>query len=108
MKSAKTEGRSRRNQVGPKKKGATATKKPVKKTAKKGATARKIGEPRDGSKAAKVIALLSRVDGAKLPEIMDKMGWQAHTVRGFISVLGKTHKVESTKTEKGVRIYRIK
>jgi len=40
---------------------------------------------RDGTKAARMIALLSRSSGATLTEIMAETGWQAHSVRGFIS-----------------------
>ena len=40
---------------------------------------------REGSKAAQVCTLLSRPEGATLSEIRNETGWQAHTVRGFIS-----------------------
>jgi hypothetical protein len=40
---------------------------------------------RAGSKAAQVCSLLSRPQGATLNEIRSETGWQAHTVRGFIS-----------------------
>ena len=40
---------------------------------------------RDGSKTAQVVAMLQRKNGATLAEIMDKMGWQRHTVRGFMA-----------------------
>jgi hypothetical protein len=40
---------------------------------------------RKGSKAAQVCTLLSRSEGATLNEIRSETGWQAHTVRGFIS-----------------------
>jgi len=35
-------------------------------------------------------------------------GWQAHSVRGFLSTAAKKHglKIESTKTEAGDRVYR--
>lgn len=42
-------------------------------------------DARDGTKAARIIALLSRPSGATLTEIMAETGWQAHSVRGFIS-----------------------
>jgi hypothetical protein len=29
--------------------------------------------------------MLQRKNGATLAEIMDKMGWQRHTVRGFVA-----------------------
>ena len=40
---------------------------------------------REGSKAAQVFTLLCRPEGATLKEIRSQTGWQAHTVRGFIS-----------------------
>ena len=65
----------------------------------------------DGSKKAIVIRLLERTKGATLEELMRETKWQAHSVRGFISgTLGKRLKlkVESFKTEKGDRAYRVK
>jgi Protein of unknown function (DUF3489) len=65
--------------------------------------------PRDGSKTATVVALLQRKNGATLAEIQEKMGWQAHTVRGFMAGAMKKagHTVESFKPEGGERTYRI-
>jgi hypothetical protein len=66
---------------------------------------------RDDSKKATVIRLLERAKGASLQEIMDETGWQAHSVRGFISgTLGKRLKlkIESFKNDKGERAYRTK
>ena len=63
------------------------------------------------SKQAAVLALLARQSGATIAAIMQATGWQAHSVRGFISgTLGKKLKlkVESFKTEKGDRTYRVK
>ena len=40
---------------------------------------------RDGTKSARITALLSRPAGATLAELMAETGWQAHSVRGFIS-----------------------
>ena len=64
---------------------------------------------REGSKAAQVCALLSREEGATLNEIRSETGWQAHTVRGFISHnLSKPgRKVRSFERE-GERVYRLK
>ena len=44
-----------------------------------------------------------------LVDSMDKMGWQAHTVRGFMAgAMRKAgHTVESFKPEGGQRTYRI-
>jgi hypothetical protein len=67
------------------------------------------GAPREGSKTAQVVAMLQRKNGATLSEIMDKMGWQKHTVRGFMAgTMRKAgYEVESFKPEGGERTYRI-
>ena len=49
--------------------------------------ARKLKASR-GNKRAVVIGLLKRAKGATLAEIITATGWQAHTVRGFVSILG--------------------
>ena len=76
-------------------------------TAKDAATGAKA--PRDGSKTAQVVAMLQRKNGATLAEIMEKMGWQRHTVRGFMAGAMKKagYTVESFKPEGGDRTYRI-
>jgi hypothetical protein len=55
------------------------------------------------------VKLLSRAEGVSLAELMKKFGWQAHSVRGFISILQSKHgfKIASSKVD-GVRSYRIK
>jgi hypothetical protein len=67
------------------------------------------GAPREDSKKARVIAMLQRKYGATLPEIMEEMGWQAHTVRGFMAGAMKKagYQIESFKPESGERTYRI-
>ncbi len=47
--------------------------------------------------------------GATLAEIMATMGRQAHTVRGFVSILGSKggEKIESSKSDAGERTYKI-
>jgi hypothetical protein len=64
---------------------------------------------REGSKAAQVCTLLARPQGATLNEIRDHTGWQAHTVRGFISrnLAKQGRKVRSFERE-GERVYRLK
>jgi hypothetical protein len=69
----------------------------------------KLKGTRQGSKAAQVVAMLQRDNGATLAEIMEKMGWQKHTVRGFMAGAMKKagYTVESFKPEGGERTYRI-
>jgi hypothetical protein len=61
---------------------------------KDGARNKALRKPRPtarrDSKTAQVIALLHRPPGASLKALMHATGWQAHSVRGFISgQLGK-------------------
>src|SRR5579872_263362 len=65
---------------------------------------------RDGSKKAKVLALLGRKEGATLAQIMKATGWQAHSVRGFLSgilrkKMGLT--IESQKQKDGDCTYKV-
>jgi Protein of unknown function (DUF3489) len=66
---------------------STPTKKPPKTPKAKAPkpAKREGGGPREGSKTAQVVAMLQRKNGATISEIMEKMGWQAHTVRGFMA-----------------------
>ena len=77
--------------------------------ATKAARSQEAAAPRQGSKAATVLAMLQRKNGATLNEIAQKMGWQRHTVRGFIAGAMKKagHVVESFKPTGGERSYRI-
>jgi hypothetical protein len=54
----------------------------------------------------RAIAMLERPKGATQAELIETFNWQPHTTRGFISILGKTRKIESSSVE-GVRTYRI-
>ena len=87
--------------------------KPAKKVkaAKKAAPRAKAGD-KDAertNKKAEVIAMMKRAKGATLAEIMATTGWQAHTVRGFVSILGSKggETIESSKNASGERTYRI-
>jgi Protein of unknown function (DUF3489) len=59
-----------------------------------------------GSKKDIVLGLISRHHGASLEELMAALHWQNHSVRGFIATLGKTVRIESFKTEQGLRSYK--
>jgi hypothetical protein len=81
------------------------------KPAKKSARAKKAGKPaaERNSKKAEVIAMMKRAKGATLAEIMAATEWQAHTVRGFVSILGSKggEKIDSSKNAAGERTYKI-
>jgi Protein of unknown function (DUF3489) len=61
------------------------------------------------NKKAEVIALMKRGKGVTLSEIVETTGWQKHTVRGFVSILGSKggEKIESSKNAAEERSYRI-
>ena len=82
------------------------------KAAKKAAPAKKTArKPKSDrtNKKAEVIAMMQRAKGATLDEIIKATGWQRHTVRGFVSILGSKggEKIESSKNAAGERTYRI-
>ncbi len=108
----KPKGKARRGaqgaNVAPKKGKAGKKATPKKKAPKAAKTAEGA---RDGSKAAKVLELLKREGGTTLQAIMKATGWQAHSVRGFLS--GTVRKkmgleVASAKAEDGERTYSVK
>jgi Protein of unknown function (DUF3489) len=84
---------------------APSKRKPTRKAngTKKAATARR------GGKTAKILDLLKRPGGASLKELTNATGWQPHSVRGFLSTLGKKlgSPVESFKNGEGERAYSI-
>jgi hypothetical protein len=72
---------------------------------------KKAAGARQGSKTAKVLDLLRRSGGATQKELMKATGWQAHSVRGFLSgALGKKMRltVTSNKAQNGERRYSVK
>jgi hypothetical protein len=100
-------------------KNATAAEapKPKRAPAKKATVAKKSRAKKPASKPkadrsnkkAEVIALMKRTKGATLAEIMAATKWQAHTVRGFVSILGSKggEKIDSSKSAAGERTYKI-
>jgi hypothetical protein len=86
----------------------TKTAKPPKKAVRAKKPASKAAAERSNKKAD-VIAMMKRAKGATLTEIMAATEWQAHTVRGFVSILGSKggEKIESSKNAAGERTYKI-
>ncbi len=86
-----SDGQASKAEAKPKKeaKGAKSAKKA--KAAKKAAPAKKAARKPKAertNKKAEVIAMMQRAKGATLDEIVKATGWQRHTVRGFVSILG--------------------
>jgi Protein of unknown function (DUF3489) len=86
----------------------TGSKKSPTKTARR-AQAQKHGTESRANKKAEVIAMMKRAKGVTLEEILEATGWQKHTIRGFVSILGSKggEKIESVKHAAGERTYRI-
>jgi hypothetical protein len=83
---------------------------PKRTKASKDAVTNAARRPREFSKKSIVVELIRRSAGASLQEIQTATGWQAHSVRGFIS--GALNKkmglaVASFKRENGERAYRM-
>jgi hypothetical protein len=67
------------------------------------------GSKRD-SKQQRVIGLLQQTEGATIQKLCKAMGWQEHSVRGFLSGTIKKRlgfKLSSVRTKNGERRYRI-
>ncbi len=62
------------------------------------------------TKHDRILALLSRREGATVPEMMDTTGWQQHSVRGFLAATVKKKlgfALASSKASGELRRYRI-
>ena len=67
-----------------------------------------VRKHRAGTQSATVIALLERSGGASLEELGQATGWQKHTIRGFVSTLGKKgHRISSLRNANEARAYAI-
>lgn len=64
---------------------------------------------RAGSKAAQALSMMRRDRGASGGELQEKLEWQAHSVRGFVSTLQSKHKIKvsAEKDEKRGMVYTI-
>ncbi len=49
---------------------------------------RKPADKKPADKKAELIGWMKRAKGVTLAEIVEATGWQKHTVRGFVSILG--------------------
>jgi hypothetical protein len=97
--------------VAPRRAHVTPAKAKAGKKASPAKSAKKAAGARDGSKTAKILDLLKRAGGVTAKELMKATGWQAHSMRGFLSgTVGKKMglTVTSTKGEDGGRVYSIK
>jgi hypothetical protein len=57
-----------------------------------------------------LIAMLKRPEGATVPEVVEAMGWQPHTVRGAIAGALKKRlglQISSEKVDGRGRVYRV-
>ena len=74
------------------------------------ASASQEASRRPGTKKLAVLALLRRPEGATLWELMQATGWQAHSVRGFLSgslVKNGGYHVGRIKRDNGAWAYRL-
>jgi len=88
----------------------SATAQAQKPKAKKAAAGRSSHGARSTTKTEQIIALLKKPSGASLKVIMRATGWQAHSVRGFISgKLGKQMGLQVKSVERdGERVYSLR
>jgi Protein of unknown function (DUF3489) len=89
-----------------------ATQKPARKKHHPGKAKTKAGsrrESRPGSKQARVLAMLSRPEGATIAAILRVTHWQQHSVRGFFAAVVRKRLALDLRSEKvdGDRVYRI-
>jgi hypothetical protein len=83
---------------------------PKAKSARKASPRKKAASAPQPSQTAKVLDLLKRPGGVTLKELVKATGWQAHSVRGFLSgIVGKKMgtPVESSKHADSDRTYRL-
>lgn len=94
----------------PKAKKAAKVAKPKKNAVKSSKSAKNEPSRRAGGKGDQILELLARTNGASLAELMQATEWQAHSIRGFLSIASRKRDVhiESFKDDKGERTYRIK
>ncbi len=70
-----------------------------------------IKKTKPQSKQETILGLLRRKSGATIDDIIEATGWQAHSVRGFLSgtVKGKLAlSLDSKKSDTGGRVYFVR
>jgi len=93
----------------PRRKGAAQRKRAAKSAKPKKAAAKRKATHPGKSKGDVILGLLRRPKGVSLAAIMAATGWQAHSIRGFVSLLQSRRglKVTSAKNAAGERVYRV-
>lgn len=92
---------------------ATPTEKPDK--PEQPPAANRAGKPTDRARGGKkskkdqLIALIAKADGARISMLVERLGWQAHTVRAALSGLRKEgHQILASKSPRtGEAVYRL-
>jgi hypothetical protein len=82
----------------------------VRRNSKPNARSKATAAARRGTKTAKILALLRRPAGASLSELKKATGWQAHSLRGFLSGAVKKKmglRIHSAPRDNGERAYRV-
>ena len=79
----------------------TSRRKSVESSTKRPVSKRKAAASTSGSKSVRITALLSRPGGATITELMKITGWQAHSIRGFMSGALKGRRFRGTKGTEG-------
>ena len=88
----------------------TAKQKPSTKAGNKSAGTKSAASPSKPNKTETILNQLRTKDGASIEDLIKASGWQAHSVRGFLSgTVKKKRGLELLKEtdDKGVRRYRI-
>lgn len=108
-KNASSKHRSREVQRLDDKNTPTDPSKKIAPTGSKSVPARRVAG-RSPSKRSKILEMIKRSGGATLAEIRAFSGWQAHSVRAFVSTVAKKDRIRirSMKNKAGERVYLIR